>query len=86
VETLSIRIPDALLLQTGASREALEHESQRWLALKFFEHGQLTSGQAAVMCGLNRVDFLFEASRQGIAVADLDGEELTRELMAGLGE
>ena len=57
----------------------------RALALKFFERGQLTSGQAAVMCGLNRVDFLFEASRQGVPVADLDGAELDRELGAALG-
>jgi hypothetical protein len=32
------------------------------------------------MCGMNRVDFLFEAGRQGVSVADLDGDELDREL------
>ena len=80
MDTLTIQIPEALLLQTGVSREALERESQFWLALKFFERGQLTSGQAAAMCGMNRVDFLFEAGRQGVPVADLDGEELAREV------
>lgn len=83
--SLTIQIPEALLMQTGASREALERESQFWLALKFFERGQLTSGQAASMCGMNRVDFLFEAGRNGVPVADLDGEELSRELAAGGG-
>lgn len=85
MDSLTIQIPEALLLQTGASREALERESQFWLALKFFERGQLTSGQAASMCGMNRVDFLFEAGRNGVPVADLDGEELSRELAAGGG-
>jgi len=80
MDSLTIQIPEALLLQTGASREALERESQFWLALKFFERGQLTSGQAAAMCALNRVDFLFEAGRHGMPVADLDGDELRREL------
>lgn len=75
-----IPIPEALLLQSGASREALERESRFWLALKFFERGQLTSGQAAAMCEMNRVDFILEAGRQGLPVADLDGDELEREL------
>jgi hypothetical protein len=85
METLTIEIPEALLLQSGASREALERESRFWLALKFFERGQLTSGQAAAMCGMNRVDFLLEAGRHGVAVADLDGPELDRELSTARG-
>ena len=85
MDTLTIQIPEALLLQSGASREALERESRFWLALKFFERGQLTSGQAAAMCGMNRVDFLFEAGRQGVSVADLDGDELKRELGTASG-
>ena len=80
MDTLTIQIPEALLLQSGSARETLERESRFWLALKFFERGQLTSGQAATMCEMNRVDFLFDAGRQGLSVADLDGEELDREL------
>ena len=85
MDTLTIQIPDTLLLKTGASREDLERESQFCLALHFFERGQLTSGQAASMCRMNRVDFLFSAGQEGVAVADLDGEELERELKAGGG-
>ena len=85
MDTLTIQIPEALLLQSGASRESLARESQFWLALKFFERGQLTSGQTAAMCGMNRVDFLFDAGRQGVSVADLDGDELDRELGAAGG-
>jgi predicted HTH domain antitoxin len=80
VEALTIHIPESVLLQTGASREALQREGQFWLALRFFQSGRLTSGLAAEMCGMNRVDFLCEAGKQGVPVADLDGEELQREL------
>jgi predicted HTH domain antitoxin len=83
METLAIQVPDALLLQSGASRESLLRESQFWLALRFFQNGRLTSGQAAAMCSLNRVDFLFEAGRHRVPVADLDAEELDREIQAG---
>jgi predicted HTH domain antitoxin len=50
------------------------------LAVKFFEVGKLSSGQAARMCGMNRVDFLLELGRLGIPVADLSGAELQEEL------
>ena len=36
MHTLTIQIPEALLLQSGVSREALESESRFWLALKCF--------------------------------------------------
>jgi predicted HTH domain antitoxin len=85
MDTLTIQIPETLLLQTGASRDDLERESRFWLALRFFERGQLTSGQAASMCQMNRVDFLLAAGREGVTVADLDGEELEHELRAASG-
>jgi predicted HTH domain antitoxin len=86
VDSLTIQIPESVLLQSGASREALQREGQFWLALRFFQSGRLTSGQAATMCGMNRVDFLLAAGREGVPVEDLDGAELDREIGATLGE
>ena len=80
MKTLTVRVPESLLIQNGSSEEALTREAQWQLALRFFELGRLTSGQAAEMCGLNRVDFLVAASRAGVAVADLDGDELVQEI------
>ncbi len=85
MDTLTIQIPESVLLQTGASREALQREGEFWLALRFFQSGRLTSGQAAAMCGLNRVDFLLAAGREGVPVADLDGDELDREVGVARG-
>ena len=78
MKTLSVNVPDALLLQTGG--DDLARQCQFFLALKFFELGRLTSDQAAEMCAMNRVDFLVAASREGIPVADLNKEELSREI------
>ena len=85
MDTLTIQIPESVLLQSGVSREVLQRETAFWIALKFFEGGRLTSGLAASMCGMNRVDFLFEAGRCGVVAADLDGDELKGELEAALG-
>ena len=81
VKTLSVNIPDALLLQAGG--DDLARQSQFFLALKFFELGRLTSSQAAEMCEMNRVDFLVAASHAGTPVADLTGDELSREIQDG---
>ena len=80
MKTLTLQVPEALLVQSGSSEAALTREAQWQLALRFFELGRLTSGQAAEMCGLNRVNFLLAASQAGVAVADLDGDELKREI------
>jgi hypothetical protein len=78
MKTLAVKVPDALLLHT--SDEELARQSQFLLALKFFELGRLTSSQSAEMCGMNRVDFLVAASQAGTPVADLNSEELLREI------
>jgi predicted HTH domain antitoxin len=47
--------------------------------LKYFELGEITSGQAASMCGMSRAAFLQEASRHGVPVIDLSEEEMAQE-------
>ena len=53
------------------------------MALKYFELGEVTSGQAALMCGMGRVAFLAEASRSGVPAVELTDEDLTREFADG---
>jgi predicted HTH domain antitoxin len=80
MKTIELQVPDSLLLNSSESVEDLTRTSQFLLAVKFFEIGRLSSGQAARMCGINRVDFLLELGRMGIPVADLTGSELEEEL------
>jgi predicted HTH domain antitoxin len=76
--TVAIPVPSSLLLHSK-DFASLEKRSRLLLALKFFELEELTSGQAAAMCGLSRVAFLFEAGKSGIPVAELSDEELSAE-------
>ena len=79
MKTIHLQLPDTLLLNSGQSLADLEKRSQFLLALKYFELGQLSSGQSAEMCGLSRTAFLTEASRLGVPVADLSPEEMQDE-------
>jgi predicted HTH domain antitoxin len=73
--TLPLDIPDVMLLQANGSLLELKKETQLECALLFFQKGRLSSGQAAEMADMNRVDFLLLASQRGIPVVDLDEEE-----------
>jgi hypothetical protein len=79
MKTISLEIPESLLWQTGESTADLKARAQFLLALKFFELGQMTSGQAAKLSGLTRIEFLFKAGEHGVPVADLDENDLAKE-------
>lgn len=70
---------EVFLLNPAQSRAGLQRRSQFLLALKYFEVGELSSGQAAQRCGLSRPAPLLEAGRYGVAVAELDQDELEAE-------
>ncbi len=80
MRTITLEVPDSLFLRDTKSSETVEQRSRFLLALKYFELGEITSGQAAAMAGIPRVEFLQEASRYKVPVADLDDEELKGEL------
>lgn len=79
MKTIQLQVPETLLLDSVQSWAEVERRSQLLLALKYFELGQLTSGQAAAMCGIARTMFLTEASRLGVPVAELSPEEVSDE-------
>lgn len=79
MHTLTIEIPESVLLATGQSKEEFVRDAKFLLAVKLFELGRLSSGKAAQLCGMERVDFLLTVGRMGIAVVDLDEEEMGRE-------
>jgi predicted HTH domain antitoxin len=82
VSTIQIDVPESALLSTGQSEEECVREAKFLLALKLFELGRLSSGKAAEMCGMNRLDFLLLAGRSGVPVADLDNADRQREFSA----
>ncbi len=79
MSTLAIELSEDVLLASGYSREDFVKEAKFLLALKLFELGRLSSGKAAELCSMTRVDFLVTLGRTRIPVADLDEAELERE-------
>ena len=50
------------------------------MAIKLFEMKRLSSGQAAALVGTDRVSFLLNLDRYGVAMIDLSEEELESDL------
>lgn len=46
------------------------------MAVKLFEMKRLSSGMAAALVGIDRVSFLLNLNRYGVAMIDLTEEEL----------
>jgi predicted HTH domain antitoxin len=70
------RLPDAL----SQSRSDFEQEAKMAMAVKLFEMKRLSSGIAAKMAGLDRVTFLLNLHRYGVAMIDLDEDDLLSDL------
>ena len=66
-------LPDAM--QTTKSE--FEQEARMAMAVKLFEMKRLSSGMAAKLAGVDRMTFLFGLHRFGVAMIDLQEDELT---------
>jgi predicted HTH domain antitoxin len=73
---LTIDYGDDVLFSSGLTRGAFDEEARFLLAAKLYEVGRLRSGLAAKLCGKGRVDFLLALPRIGIAMSNLQPEDL----------
>ena len=76
---IQIELPESVLAVTGQSQQEFVKEAKFLLALKLFELGRVSSGRAAEISGVPRLDFLLLAGKMGVPVADLADEEMDRE-------
>ena len=72
-------LPD--LLQV--TKQAFEDEARMAMAVKLFELGRLSSGQAAQLAALDRVQFILNLHRYGVSPVQVTPEELAE---AGISE
>jgi predicted HTH domain antitoxin len=79
---MTVQYPDDLLVASGKPRHEVEQELKFQLAVRLFEVGRLSLGQAAELAGWNKLRFGDELGRMKVPVLNLDDEEIQTELRA----
>jgi predicted HTH domain antitoxin len=72
----AVEYDDATLTALSTTPEAFEGEARFLLAAKLYELGRLTSGQAAHLANMGRVEFLLGLKRAGVSAINMSAEEL----------
>lgn len=80
---LTIEYGDEILASLGLSPEEFSREARFLLAAKLYELGRLSSGKAAELSGMERIDFLLALPRIGVAASNLEEGDAEPELEYG---
>jgi predicted HTH domain antitoxin len=80
---IRVEVPSTLLDALQCTPEEFTREAKMAMAAKLYELKRLSSGMAAQLAGMNRVEFLHESHRYGVAVIDLSEDDLASDLEDG---
>jgi predicted HTH domain antitoxin len=80
-KTFEVRVPSALL-QFGIDQYEIQRRLNEWLVLSLFTDGHISSGKAARLLDMSRVDFLALLRQRGIAYINYTPDELAEEFAA----
>lgn len=84
MRTLSLAYPEDFESAVHLTPDELAAQIRLMAALKMFELGKLSSGKAATLAGLTRVEFFEMCGRYHISIFNYSPEELAEELPADL--
>ncbi len=80
MQTATIEYPDAVRISLNVTPQEFAEELRRAAAAKLYEMGRLSSGRAAELAGMSRVQFLHEMGRYGVSAFNLTEEELLQDI------
>ena len=78
--TVELNIPDEVLLSLKETSTTIPRELALLAAVKSFELGKLSSGRAAQLAGMSRVEFLQILGRYRVSPFSLTADELARDV------
>lgn len=80
MSTITFECPDDILRSLSETPEHFADECRLLTAVKLFELGHLSSGQAARLAGMERVPFLDALKSYKVSAINLSAEALAQDL------
>jgi predicted HTH domain antitoxin len=79
-EELTIKYPSGFEYAVHMTKEEMEQHIRLMAALKMFELGKISSGKAAELAGMSRVEFLETCGRYRVSIFNYPPEEVKQEI------
>ncbi len=80
-KAFEVRVSDSLL-SYGLTRNEIQHRIAEWMVFSLFTEGHVSSGRAARLLNMSRVEFICLLNARGIAYINYTPEELEEEFEA----
>ena len=79
---LTVPYPDSLPASLGMSRSEFEQEARLLLAARLFAERKISSGLAAEMAGISRIEFLTKTAAMNLSAAMPSADEIAEDVGA----
>ncbi|MGH2561483.1 MAG: UPF0175 family protein [Thermomicrobiales bacterium] len=77
---VTVQIEEELAAFLRESDESVEQTAREMIVLELYRRGTISSGRAAILLGMPRIDFIKYASGLGIPYIDMTKEEWDAEM------
>ena len=81
MSTIEIQVPEEALISLKLDADSFARELLLLAAAKLFELGKLSSGRAAQLAGISRVEFLMALGRFQVSPFQMTAEELRQDVL-----